>query len=71
MPQSTPISDDQVERLVSALRGHWSDFGWLMESVGVDSIAELTQSQYISAIAKLQRRRREQGQAASSSEFGT
>jgi hypothetical protein len=62
MPTSagTPISPDQIERLASALRGHWSDFGWVMQEVGADdadSISTLTSSQAVKAMSLLQRRR--------------
>ena len=66
MPDPTPISSDQISRLVAALRGHRSDFGWVMEMIGADdadSIATLTSSQAVKAMSLLQRRRREKDQA--------
>jgi hypothetical protein len=66
MANPEPISDSQITRLVEALRGHWSDFGWLMQSVGADdadSIATLSASQAVRAMSLLQRRRLEKAQA--------
>jgi hypothetical protein len=61
MPTSvpTPISDDQITRVVEALRGHWSDFGWLMEAVGADSIAQMSSVQAVKAMSLLQQKRRQ------------
>jgi hypothetical protein len=57
MPDPTPISDAQIERLVAALRGHGSDFGWVLEMVGAESIASMTSSQAVRSASLLQRRR--------------
>jgi hypothetical protein len=43
--------------LVAALRGHWSDFGWVLEMAGADSIASMSSSQAVHAMSLLQRER--------------
>jgi hypothetical protein len=57
-PAPTPISPNQVERLVAALRGEGRrDFAPLLEAVGANSIAEMSASQGVRAISWLQRKR--------------
>jgi hypothetical protein len=70
MPDSspTPISDDQVERLVAALRGHMDDFVPMLEAIGVGSIAEMSASQAVKAMSLLQRRRGFQAKASAEDE---
>ena len=69
MPHSepTPITDDQISRLVEAFRGARSDFGWVLETVGANSIGEMSSSQAVRAMSLFQRRRREKEQAEASS----
>jgi hypothetical protein len=70
MPDSspTPISGDQIERLVAALRGHIDDFGWVLEEVGANTIAEMTSVQAVRAMSALQRRRSFQAKASAEDE---
>ena len=53
----TPIGPDKIRRLVGALRGHRSDFGWVLETVGANTIAEMSSSQAVRAMSSLQQRR--------------
>jgi hypothetical protein len=65
-PDPTPISPDQIERLVAALRGEGRrDFAPLLEAVGASSIGEMTSAQAVRAMSWLQRKRAllEKGQA--------
>jgi hypothetical protein len=59
MPHSdpTPISPDQVERLVAALRATRTELWHLLEEVGANRIAEMTPAQLIRAMSLLQQRR--------------
>jgi hypothetical protein len=60
MPGSepTPIDDDQVRRLVQALRSvGTAELGPLLEATGADTIAAMTQSQFIRGMSWLQRKR--------------
>jgi hypothetical protein len=57
MPNPTTITPDQVERLVALMRATRTSLTELLEPIGVTKIAELSQGQYISAIAALQRKR--------------
>jgi hypothetical protein len=59
MPSSapTPITDDQISRLVQAFRGARSEFAPVLEAVGATSIGAMTSSQAVRAMSWLQRKR--------------
>jgi hypothetical protein len=60
----TPITDDQVSRVVAAWRAtRTPELTWLLEAVGADTIAEMSSSQAVRALSLLQRRRLEKTQA--------
>jgi hypothetical protein len=58
MPHPEPISADQIDRLVAALRSAKSSLSWLLEMVGADSIASMSSSQAVRAMSALQQKRR-------------
>jgi hypothetical protein len=67
----TSIDSHQLERLVEAFRGARSDFAWVLETVGANSIGEMSSSQAVRAMSLLQRKRGDLGSAANARESGT
>ena len=52
-----PVTSDQIERLVAALRSTKSELSWLLTEVGADSIGAMSPQRYIRGMSWLQRRR--------------
>jgi hypothetical protein len=60
MSQPDPISADEIDRLVEALRhvGISSNLASLLKAVGANTISEMTPSQFVHAMSWIQQRRR-------------
>lgn len=57
MPDPTPISPDQVERLVGLLRAMKSNLADILEAVAANTIAEMTSKQAVHVMSLLQQER--------------
>ena len=57
MPEPTPISPDQISRLVDLLRSTKASLAWLLTEIGADTIASMSSSQFVRAMSLLQQRR--------------
>ena len=57
-PDPTPVSPDQIERLVAARRATKTSLAEALELTGANTISEMSPSQFIRAMSWLRQKRR-------------